>query len=232
MRKRSIALFLVTGLGLLALGIWLFTDRDRINQDGFNRISVGMTEREVESALRCPPWYHGTIRPLSVTGAAGVHLSTTQNRIESSSTFLKAGLRRQSSFRSMQYSTNRYSTRSAADWVFEGKAVSRKLFIMLFLMAGLAVAASLVWSLVPPEPGVTAANYHRIKPGMSQTDIEAILGPPDEYRGAFPAMQTARVWTGPRVKITIYFDQGYAGQIQGAGDIDSRVSTFRRWLDL
>lgn len=58
-RKHWIVLLLVAGLGLLALGIWLSMDRPRINADGFKRISVGMTESEVESALQCPPWYHG-----------------------------------------------------------------------------------------------------------------------------------------------------------------------------
>ena len=62
MRKLCIALFLVAGLGLLALGVWLSTYRDRINPDGFKRISEGMTEREVELALRSRPGHYGTGR--------------------------------------------------------------------------------------------------------------------------------------------------------------------------
>ena len=55
----------------------------------------------------------------------------------------------------------------------------RKLFVVL---AGLGVAGILVlyW---PSQPNrITKENYDRIRLGMSCSEVEAILGPPGDYR--------------------------------------------------
>jgi hypothetical protein len=45
----------------------------------------------------------------------------------------------------------------------------------------LGVAARQVFYL-PGNPRITEANFERIKPGMSRAEVEAILGPPGDYR--------------------------------------------------
>jgi hypothetical protein len=51
------------------------------------------------------------------------------------------------------------------------------------LMAGLVVlvglAAVVLW---PPPSRVTRENYDRIQAGMSRAEVDAILGPPGDYR--------------------------------------------------
>jgi hypothetical protein len=49
---------------------------------------------------------------------------------------------------------------------------------LLVALAGLAVVVVL-W---PPEDRITEANLGRIKEGMTQAEVEAILGPPGDYR--------------------------------------------------
>src|SRR5262245_55182612 len=48
----------------------------------------------------------------------------------------------------------------------------------LLAMATLALACLLGLWLALPGAGVTKANYDRIRPGMSQAEVEAILGGP------------------------------------------------------
>jgi hypothetical protein len=54
---------------------------------------------------------------------------------------------------------------------------------LLVALAGLAVVVAagtvVLW---PREDRVTRANYDRIQIGMSRVDVEAILGPPGDYR--------------------------------------------------
>jgi hypothetical protein len=66
---------------------------------------------------------------------------------------------------------------------------------LLVTLAGLAVVVA-VGVFVPgpsPEPSlVTRENFDRIKGGMSRADVEAILGPPGDYRTG--PVQGVLVW--------------------------------------
>jgi hypothetical protein len=54
---------------------------------------------------------------------------------------------------------------------------------LLVALAGLAVVVAVgVVVLWPPEDRITEANLERIKEGMTQAEVEAILGPPGDYR--------------------------------------------------
>ena len=61
---------------------------------------------------------------------------------------------------------------------------------LLVVLAGLAVALVAAGVFVPgpsPEPSlVTRENFGGIKGGMSRADVEAILGPPGDYRTGPP----------------------------------------------
>jgi hypothetical protein len=55
----------------------------------------------------------------------------------------------------------------------------RKLLVALAGLVVLAAGALVVW----PRPNrITQDNFDRIRDGMSQADIEALLGPPGDYR--------------------------------------------------
>jgi hypothetical protein len=54
---------------------------------------------------------------------------------------------------------------------------------LLVVLAGLSVVCvGGVVLLRPREDRITRANYDRIEVGMSRADVEAILGPPGDYR--------------------------------------------------
>jgi hypothetical protein len=53
---------------------------------------------------------------------------------------------------------------------------------LLLLLAGLAVLAVGVVVLWPRTDRITRENYDRIQPGMTRAEVEAILGPPGDYR--------------------------------------------------
>jgi len=50
-------------------------------------------------------------------------------------------------------------------------------------LAGLAVMFAVVAVVLRPRPDrITREDYDRIRPGMTRAEVEAILGPPDDYR--------------------------------------------------
>jgi hypothetical protein len=51
----------------------------------------------------------------------------------------------------------------------------------LVLLAGLVLVGTAAFSLWPRPDRITKANFDRIKEGMSQADVEAILGPAGDY---------------------------------------------------
>jgi hypothetical protein len=53
---------------------------------------------------------------------------------------------------------------------------------LLVVIAGLAVVATGAWLLWPRPERITQENCDRIRIGMSRAEVEAILGPPGDYR--------------------------------------------------
>jgi hypothetical protein len=61
----------------------------------------------------------------------------------------------------------------------------------------LGVAARVVF-LLPTNPNITHENFQRIKAGMKREEVEAILGPPGDYRTGPTAQLSKAAWTsGP-----------------------------------
>jgi hypothetical protein len=55
----------------------------------------------------------------------------------------------------------------------------RKRMVLAFgLVLGLGLASLVAWHLLPPRPGVTPENFHRLRLGMTEPEVEAILGEP------------------------------------------------------
>jgi hypothetical protein len=99
----------------------------------------------------------------------------------------------------------------------------RKIAIAIGLVAALLVVGLLLYFLSPllnpPRPGVTQENFRRVHKGMSEEEVEAILGGPGEPAG-FMMLTKSREWRGPDCVVSITF-----GLITGAGAIDGSLTT-------
>jgi hypothetical protein len=58
----------------------------------------------------------------------------------------------------------------------------RKLLVALAALAVVAAGVVVLWPQPQPSSRITRENFDRIKVGMSRTEVEAILGPPGDYR--------------------------------------------------
>src|SRR5579859_4705549 len=80
--------------------------------------------------------------------------------------------------------------------------------LLLLLVAGLSVGGvAVVAVLTSPPPGVTVANYDRLRPGMSLDEATAILGPPDAGEPFDGPEGCYRSWTGKEVTISLAFSE-------------------------
>ena len=100
----------------------------------------------------------------------------------------------------------------------------RKRNLLMALTVGLValagVAAFVAW---PRVDRITRENADRIRPGMTQAEVEAILGPPGDYRSGATVLayddgmsaakvgRTAEDWVNDRGAITLEFNQ--AGRV-------------------
>ena len=93
----------------------------------------------------------------------------------------------------------------------------------LVALAGLAVVVAAGVVLWRPQQGdrITFENFARIEEGMSQEEVEAIIGPPGDYRtgparsdvspkgvdwGLFnPFLKSRAQWNGDTAEITVQF---------------------------
>jgi hypothetical protein len=106
------------------------------------------------------------------------------------------------------------------------------------LTFGIAAGLHALW---PTPPGISKANFARIKPGMSQAEVEATLGgPPGDYRtpraGWFYPPVTddfleARweEWAGDRALIDVAFDE--QDRVLGAHFLAPEPSPAESFLD-
>jgi hypothetical protein len=71
----------------------------------------------------------------------------------------------------------------------------RKLFIVLAVLMAVLLVAVLVVLCSSPEPPsrITEENFERIKPGMTLTEVKAILGPPGNYASPGVASRSGRL---------------------------------------
>jgi hypothetical protein len=52
----------------------------------------------------------------------------------------------------------------------------KRMLAVCGLLLFLGLAALVGWHLLPPRPGVTPENFHRLRVGMTEREVEAILG--------------------------------------------------------
>src|SRR5262245_18822576 len=84
-----------------------------------------------------------------------------------------------------------------------------------FGLAGLLFALHLAF----PEPGVTWDNFQRIQDGMSEQEVEAILGGPGKTQSGSsedcPPQGTVKTWHGTIMEVFVVFDE--RGTVKGKG---------------
>ena len=81
----------------------------------------------------------------------------------------------------------------------------RRLLLGVGVLAVLGMAGMVVWES-QPRPGITRANYERIREGMTLVEVEAILGRPGDGFGGDGDTPRVRFWQGDHVKVTVWFD--------------------------
>ncbi len=77
------------------------------------------------------------------------------------------------------------------------------LFCSVFLVGLVAIAC-----LSIPYPGVTRENCQRLRIGMSQREVEAILGEPESFSPGMPLGSSTWAegyWNGEGVQVYLYF---------------------------
>lgn len=89
--------------------------------------------------------------------------------------------------------------------------MKRRHLLLVFLIPAallLSITILIVCYWPPPHPPqINWVNANRIKPGMTRTDIEAILGPPNKrvtQRSGYPGEYEA-VWESAEVCISVWF---------------------------
>jgi hypothetical protein len=80
----------------------------------------------------------------------------------------------------------------------------KRLLLAFGLVACLGLAALVAWHLWPPKPGVTEANFHRLRVGMSEEEVGAVLGGPGEFVCAMTCSHF-QYWEGGHCRVGIRF---------------------------
>jgi len=113
---------------------------------------------------------------------------------------------------------------------------------LLFGLLAAVVALAVVVMLWPPS-AINRENKSKLRHGMTQAEVEAILGGParDEVGGKPPRFlvkipENQKEWIGPECKITVVFNEdGRAGAISSENvsvPPEAMLEKFRRWLRL
>lgn len=122
----------------------------------------------------------------------------------------------------------------------------RRRLICLGLLGWLGIAAGLAaWLFWPPEPGLTPANFSRVRRGMSYAQVVALLGEPDELPRQQPWSIPSGIWRGNGCVAHVSFsftdldvthgsflEIGAGRRIQTPDEREPLPSKLRRWLRL
>ena len=89
---------------------------------------------------------------------------------------------------------------------------------------GLTLVALVAWLTLPQatpvvssNPGVSSANFHLLRQGMSEQEVEAVLGQPGSFAYVMRHAHCKK-WQGPECEITVVF-----GEIKGQGAIGGQL---------
>src|SRR5262249_43999136 len=89
---------------------------------------------------------------------------------------------------------------------------------------------------LPPRPGVTWANFERIEDGMTQEEVEKILGGPgvDWLSPGRGVRVTYFIWDHPydRTQVFVGFRDNHVIQKEWGGPPDTFMQKLKRWFRL
>jgi hypothetical protein len=118
-----------------------------------------------------------------------------------------------------------------------------RVLLGLGMVACLVVVGYLAAKAYPPAPGVTPANFARLRVGMPKTEVEAILGEPGEFEVRMTGHYWQR-WEGKDCTVVLHLSEILPCEILD-GDLvtsgrrvqvppvsESYLDVLRRWLRL
>jgi hypothetical protein len=107
---------------------------------------------------------------------------------------------------------------------------------VVIALAGLMALCAYLGRPYPPGPGVTWANVERIEVGMTQSEVEAVVGrsPHTWSRGSMPITDTSPpryhkvlLWSDMECDILVYLDRdGRVIGREGVGSVGTRPPTW------
>jgi hypothetical protein len=110
----------------------------------------------------------------------------------------------------------------------------RRYLIVAGILAGCVCAALGVVAMLPPQPGVTKANFDRVEEGMTLAEVEAILGERKRQSITGGSPQHFRWYHADGTQITIENSQSdwAAGRKHFLESTETIPDKLRRWLHL
>jgi hypothetical protein len=119
----------------------------------------------------------------------------------------------------------------------------KKRLLLLATAFVLLGATYTTWRSLRPAHRITPTIHQQIRAGMSQQEVEAILGvPPGDYSGesnrttiwmdtsSFPPGWRCETWRSPSTAVAVWFDGDGRVLILGVGNIGTEPSWFKRWF--
>ena len=71
--------------------------------------------------------------------------------------------------------------------------IRKRLIVVIGMLAVLAGAGLVGIMTIPPQPGVTKANFNRIHKGQAKADVEELLGGPAKDQRSIEGLGSVRV---------------------------------------
>jgi hypothetical protein len=107
----------------------------------------------------------------------------------------------------------------------------------LLLLASLPLTVLVIFgvlAMLPPRPGVTKANFDRVKEGMTLAEVEEIFGRVRDLQGASPVEGTVLMFwqetDGSWARIE-FLDDRVSATVWGDSD-QTIINKIRRWLHI
>jgi hypothetical protein len=112
---------------------------------------------------------------------------------------------------------------------------------LLLMLAGFPCLGALAWgimAMLPPQPGVTKANFNRIKEGMTLAEVEAIFSFANAKVTNDPDPVSSTLWGDTwfsddrDIAVVVWFNNATVVGKEWHGPSETFLDRLRRWLHL